>query len=212
MTTPEPTDTPTPPHLVDAAAPAMREVFRRVAVGQIGADDAVDILLDWPNRADQLAAERDRAEGIAQAAQDHLRAERDTLRYHLDDEIRGRRNDLCALAEAIGSKAWSASGILRDARTLRAQLDASMDGERYVTGERDHLRAELAKAAGMSATLRAIHVRHDMEWRLQFGDPLSVKSFCLADHQYWPCPTIKALDALGPPPEPSAPPAEGQAW
>ncbi len=39
------------PHLVDAAAPAMREVLRRVELGQLSSASAVDILLDWPSRA-----------------------------------------------------------------------------------------------------------------------------------------------------------------
>lgn len=38
-------------HLVDAAAPAMRKLLERVACGEWGAGEAVDILLDWPNRA-----------------------------------------------------------------------------------------------------------------------------------------------------------------
>ena len=37
-------------HLVDASSRAMRELLRRVAMHQITADEAVDILHDWPNR------------------------------------------------------------------------------------------------------------------------------------------------------------------
>lgn len=39
------------PHLVDAAAPAMRILLSRVEDKQLTAEDARDILLDWPNRA-----------------------------------------------------------------------------------------------------------------------------------------------------------------
>lgn len=42
---------PAVPHLVDAAAPAMRMLLGRVERGQWTADDARDVLLDWPNRA-----------------------------------------------------------------------------------------------------------------------------------------------------------------
>lgn len=38
------------PHLVDAAAPAMRRLLARVADGEWTADEALDVLLDWPSR------------------------------------------------------------------------------------------------------------------------------------------------------------------
>jgi hypothetical protein len=50
VTAPEPPAVPDH-HLVNAAAPAMRKLLRRVAAGQFSPDDAVDVLLDWPNLA-----------------------------------------------------------------------------------------------------------------------------------------------------------------
>jgi hypothetical protein len=52
-------------HLVNAAAPAMRELLRRVSVGQLTPDEAVDVLLDWPDRGDPLRTElREAAETL----------------------------------------------------------------------------------------------------------------------------------------------------
>ena len=48
---PAPTGDAASPHLVDAAAPAVRTLLARVADGMWSAEDARDVLLDWPNRA-----------------------------------------------------------------------------------------------------------------------------------------------------------------
>jgi hypothetical protein len=37
-------------HLVNAAAPAMLMLLRRVAAGSLTPEEAVDVLLDWPDR------------------------------------------------------------------------------------------------------------------------------------------------------------------
>lgn len=50
MTAPKPPAVPEQ-HLVNAAAPAMRQLLRRVAARQFTADDAVDTMLGWPNLA-----------------------------------------------------------------------------------------------------------------------------------------------------------------
>lgn len=63
------------PHLVDAAAPAMREALRRVELGQLSSASAVDVMLDWPSRALAEPTEDECAALRAELATVHARYE-----------------------------------------------------------------------------------------------------------------------------------------
>lgn len=61
------------PHLVDGASKAMRELLRRVAVGQLTAADAMGVLADWPDRGAEIERLRDDLERAYASIHDLVR-------------------------------------------------------------------------------------------------------------------------------------------